>query len=102
MNRSQKLDQLVRELDRVLAQLPDDQDPDLRRLRDRADDAIFDAWVVVSRPPTRASNTLAQFSKYVNAVVRSRPWLIVCAAALIAAAAGYALSPRDPPAGGLE
>jgi ElaB/YqjD/DUF883 family membrane-anchored ribosome-binding protein len=93
MNKSQKLDQLVRELEVVLANLPDDREPDMQVLHDRVDDAVFEAWVVISRQQVYSPNTIAQIVKSLDAEVRSRPWLFVCAAALIAGAAGYALAP---------
>jgi ElaB/YqjD/DUF883 family membrane-anchored ribosome-binding protein len=99
MNKSQKLDHLVCELEMVLARLPDDPRPDLQLLRDRVDDTVFEAWIAISRQE-RAPSAVAEFAESLDAVVRSRPWLFVCAAALLAGAAGYALapSPRRPTA----
>jgi hypothetical protein len=48
MNKSEKLDQLVSEVEAIFARLPDTLDPRIAALRDKVDDAIVETWTAVA------------------------------------------------------
>jgi ElaB/YqjD/DUF883 family membrane-anchored ribosome-binding protein len=48
MNRSQKLDQLVGNVEELLERLPRNPTPEITAWRDKVDAAIFDAWTCIA------------------------------------------------------
>jgi hypothetical protein len=59
MNRSQKLDQLVGNVEELLERLPRNPTPEITAWRDKVDAAIFDAWTHIAGERT-ARRVLAQ------------------------------------------
>jgi hypothetical protein len=48
MTRSKQLDELVSNVEALLARLPDNLTPEVAELRDKVDTAIFEAWTAIA------------------------------------------------------
>lgn len=58
MTRSMELDELVSNVEDLLAQLPNNLTPELAALRDKVDAGIFDAWTAVAADNRDRLNSL--------------------------------------------
>jgi ElaB/YqjD/DUF883 family membrane-anchored ribosome-binding protein len=62
MTRSKKLDELVSSVEDLLSRLPDDLSPELAKLRDKVDAAIFEAWTSIAGEGRDALNRASRRS----------------------------------------
>ena len=96
MNKSEKLDQLVSEVEAIFARLPDSLDPRIAALRDKVDDAIVETWTAVAGERPEAGTSADGLLKHVNGCLRSHPWAVLSAAIVIAAIGKLLCRPVDP------
>jgi ElaB/YqjD/DUF883 family membrane-anchored ribosome-binding protein len=95
MTKSEKLDQLVSEVEAIFARLPDTLDPRIAALRDKVDDAIVETWTAVAGERQEAATSADGLLKHVNGCLRSHPWVVLSAALAIAALGKLFCRPVD-------
>jgi hypothetical protein len=84
VNRAEKLDALVGEVEDLLGQLPQSLDPAIAALRDKVDDGIFAAWTAISSERLRIQRAVMQRSPLKVAAILSVALLLACAVRIFA------------------
>jgi hypothetical protein len=80
VNRAEKLDALVGEVEQLLGQLPESLDPAIAALRDKVDDGIFDAWTAISSERLRIQRAVRHSSPLKVAAILGVALLLACSA----------------------
>jgi hypothetical protein len=80
MNKAEKLDVLVGEVEQLLGQLPESLDPAIAVLRDKVDDGIFAAWTAISSERIRTQRAVMNSSPLKIATFLSVALLLACSA----------------------
>lgn len=89
MNKSKQLDELVTEIEALLARLPDNSDPGFAALRERVDNTILDTWTAVTRDKAEAAARAEELIISLTDCIHSRPWLIIAATAVLSISASF-------------
>ncbi|HEV7614284.1 MAG TPA: hypothetical protein VGO37_20580 [Steroidobacteraceae bacterium] len=89
MNKSEKLDELVTEVEELLARLPDSSDPEIAALRERVDNTILDTWTAVTRDRAEAAASAEDLIYSLNGYIHAHPWLMMAATAVLSISASF-------------
>lgn len=89
MNKSEKLDELVTELEELLARLPDSSDPGIAALRERVDNTILDTWTAVTRDRAEAAASAEELIDTLNGYIHAHPWLTMAVTAVLSISASF-------------
>jgi ElaB/YqjD/DUF883 family membrane-anchored ribosome-binding protein len=89
MNKSMQLDELVTEVEELLARLPDSSDPGIAALRERVDNTILDTWTAVTRDKAEAAASAEELINSLADYIHSHPWLIIAATAVLSISASF-------------
>jgi ElaB/YqjD/DUF883 family membrane-anchored ribosome-binding protein len=85
MNKSEKLDELVSEVEAIFARLPNSPDPRIAALRNKVDDAIVETWTAVAGERPEAETSAGGLLMHVRGCLRSHAWVALSAVVVVAA-----------------
>jgi ElaB/YqjD/DUF883 family membrane-anchored ribosome-binding protein len=89
MSAAGKLTKLVDNVEDLIAQLGDEQNPEVRELRDRVEDAIGSAKRAIAKQRVGAGKQIGHYASSVNSYIGDYPRLAFLTGALVFGTLGY-------------